>query len=426
MLSLNSRKLTVFFILFFAIYQIQFSFFPLNTKRLLILITLSLSLFIFNNLKHALTNKIFLQFTFIYLFFIMYITFIHGFKGNLNTSLLEESIGFFITSIIGGVFISSALISLKITRIDLLKALQFVFLVQSIFILLSFISPSFKNVVSFYIPYSEASNITDESFRARGVSNSSGAGLSLLQSFGLFISAYLYTRSKSSLYSTYLIISFSIITISLMTVGRTGLLSLVLIPFIFTLNSKKTFKFILILPVMLIFAFSLFKISYSLLSGGIETPYGTDVFDRMQSWVFDEVSIQNGNIETDTVSVLLSSHLVFSSDPYTRFFGDPNLWAGDLRLKGDIGYIRIFNSTGIIGFTIYYAMFMFLFAYLILSSTNKTEKRFFFMLAIFLMLTEFKEPFLFKHTINGVLAIIFTFYIMTTPTKSKLSGINAH
>lgn len=420
MLLLNYKKTSVFLILFFSIYQIQFSFFPLNTKWLFILISLPLILFLFSNIKHTFLDKQFLKFTYIYFIFILYLSLMHGFRGNLNTSLLEASISFFITSVIGGIFISSMLVSLGSTRISFLKTLQVVFVVQSIFIIATFISPSFKNTIAIYIPYSEVSNITDESFRSRGLMNASGATLSLLQSFGVFISAYLYTRSKSSIYSAYLIISFAIIVISLMTVGRTGLLSLAFVPFILPLNSKKTFKFILSLPLILILAFSLFKASYFLLSGGIDTPYGVDVFERMESWVFDEVSTSN-NIESNTVSTLLNSHIVFSSDPYTLIFGNPNLWAGDFRLMGDIGYIRIFNSTGIIGFITYYSMFIFLFVQLIFNSTYKSEKRLFLILGLFLLVTEFKEPFLFKHTINGLLTIIFVFYLMTKPSKSQVT-----
>lgn len=365
---------------------------------------LMLSVFHYKKLIALFLKRKVLVFYCINLFFIVYLWTLHAWKGDTETALVTAMMSFLILTLTAALLLAVFLEGHRVEYIDFLKLIHLVLLVQSVFIIFSFISPPFKQLVAQYIPYSEASNLTDESFRARGLTNGSGATLSLLQSLNLFFTLYLYQISNSKRYSIFLMVSFGVIVISLLPVGRTGLLALIFTPFLFR-NMLGGIKTILIGVVALGVSFILFKNMYLFFSsGGVDNQFGVDIFERMMSWFTGEFKSSSG--VSSTADALLTSHIVFNDLSLLGIlFGDPNIWTGYLRIKGDIGYVRIFNSSGLIGSVLFYGMFFYLFRHLI--KINPSTNRLFLAMGLFLFFTDMKEPFLYKQEINGFLVLLF-------------------
>jgi len=99
-------------------------------------------------------------------------------------------------------------------------------------------------------------------------------------------------------------------------------------------------------------------------------------------------------------------------------FGDPATW--DLhRVPSDIGPIRLLFGSGVLGTVLFYMSFIVLFFSLVQSIDGYREKLFLGLLCVFLLVTEFKEPFLMKVNVNSYLFILFFYLQLSKPGVVK-------
>ena len=139
-------------------------------------------------------------------------------------------------------------------------------------------------------------------------------------------------------------------------------------------------------------------------------------FNTVLNWVTNEINFKNGSVEVKTLTIL-SSHWFIPDDIKTLLFGNPSSFDEE-RISSDIGFIRILYGFGLIGSIIFYGFFIYIFLKMIKKLNKIEEKLIIIILAILFIITEIKEPFLFKVSINSFILLLFLF-INLNPLYNK-------
>ena len=143
-------------------------------------------------------------------------------------------------------------------------------------------------------------------------------------------------------------------------------------------------------------------------------------FNTVLNWVSNEINFNNGSIEVKTLTIL-SSHWFIPSDIKTLLFGNP-LSFNEERISSDIGFIRILYGFGLIGSIIFYGFFIYTFLKMIQKLEKIEEKLIIIIFMILLFITEIKEPFLFKVSINSFILLLFLFINLNPLYNKKLKA----
>ncbi len=415
---------------FFFIYSVKFTFSPTHISRIILFISFIyfiLHLFTGNvKLNPRGYKKILYFFLWIGLYF-GWIAIINISSDNIDTDFISHNIVFLGQVTIGSLFLCFWLSKNKYSPSDIALIIQIAIVLQAIFIILSFISPSFREWTLTYIPvmYSNT-DPTVNLYRSRGLTHSSGASLAFLQAIGLLISCYLFIESKftnknNRYMNWYFPLSCSLISASILLTGRTGALVVpiclfyLLVSDVLTgLNVKRILSYML-LPFLLILAFYLLRLGYNYILGGWTTAWGEDGFDQLIRWWTSEF-YQDNEIGSTTATMLLDGHWHLPHDWMTLLIGEVSTWdlyRGQIFAASDIGVIRRIYATGIVGTLIFYSLILNLFKYAYTSASNDNTKKMFIFLFLWLFMGELKEPMMTAANIASVymlLSLSFLFY----------------
>jgi len=228
---------------------------------------------------------------------------------------------------------------------------------------------------------------------------------------GLLFSAYLLTGSeRRRVGQAYLFISFVLLTVSAVLTGRTGLVMLPFAMLYFLLVSggdrerfRKGLSSLLLIPIALILGYFGLKYGAAYFPGNDQYAQGADRFNSLLSWIRMDIMEIDGRMQSYTLHVLMKQWF-FPSDSLVFLFGDPATWEAQ-RIRSDIGPIRLLFGGGIVGMSMIYAMYGAIFVSLIKGLADHRQRVMVGVLFSFLLLVEFKEPFLMK--IDPLLFILF-------------------
>ena len=409
--------------LFFFLFSVKFTFIPVHSYLIVLLLgILYVTVDYIKNKKtlFVLTVEI-RNFIYIFLLLLLWILISYGFNGFEDSYMIKKITALFIKSILCSIIFVYIFLKFKITFKDLLLYLQIIIFVQALFIILYFISADFKQWTLDFIPTS--GNLDPRvDFRSRGLMNGASASGALIISFGLLFTAYLVTVSeyRNRLF-LYLSISFILILFSIFLVGRTGFLIVpfvgiyFLLLYIYKKEFRRNIKIFIgyIFTYLIIGLISLFILNYfKILSIDLTK------FNTVLAWVINEVNFTDGNIEIKTLKIL-STHWIVPNDMKTFLFGNPSSF-NEERILSDIGFIRIFFGFGLFGAFIFYGLYIYTFSKMIQKLNKMEEKLIIIIFAILLCITEIKEPFLFKVSINSFILLLFLF-IHLSPNYNKKS-----
>jgi hypothetical protein len=406
-----------------------FKFLPAVTSRLIVCyawVHLILLALLGRKIK---SNKDFIFIGGFYYLYFIWVFINSGLSGFRDTEILISVVLMFFQASIGGIFFAYIFNRMDISFREMILWVQTVILLHSIFIILFFISFDFKQLVFNYLPEKVGNlDFTEELTRSRGL-NTSGAVLSLMQSFGFMFTAYLISTVKhNSKQFYYLLFSFGIIFISVFITGRTGLLIIpvMIIYLLVILIAKKKLKkniiyFLISIPVLGVVFYFMFKLGYRYILGGAVTVHGEDVFDHLVRWVVTEFITRDGNISSKTVQTLFGRMWIFPDSWNVILRGDVTTWDVN-RIPSDVGYIRMLFGTGLIGIFLFYTLFLLLFLKIILMSSGIEEKGMFVFLTGFLFIADLKEPFLNGISINTFF-VLFFWYLTIRNSNIKNHGV---
>lgn len=284
------------------------------------------------------------------------------------------------------------------------------YLLQAFTVFAFFINPEFKNWV--LSSFSDNGNIDyTASVRAKGISGG-GSTISFFFFFGVLYCFYLINQSSRKFHKLVSYIAIPIFFVAMLLTGRTGLLFLLISFFIvfcfqsfnilFNLRlNKKTLKLVFLFSFISTIVVTFLYFSY-LKVGGVSTHFGGDALSSILSWVSKE------STGDSTVIVLLSNHLTVNPDLTGLIFGDPN-YLLSAKNHTDIGYLRILNDFGLIGFILYYSSIFILLYGLASNISDRYVKHLAYIMLFILFIAEFKEPYMFKHLI--VSSYLFFFFL---------------
>jgi len=417
-------------LLFLFLYNIHFSFFPIITSRIVLLGgVLYLALKALKGTRCSINSDMASVFVLGAASF-LYATVNFAFHGFSDASLAKGTALIFLHSALGGFLFAVLFFRAKLDFRGMIKMLFAAISLQAVFIVLYFVSTEFRDFNLSVIVTN--SNIDPLLFlhRARGIAGSYGASLGLVQSFGLLFGAYLMSSGRvHSAERALLVAGFLLITASVVVTGRTGLLMLPVVALYFFLLAfrdrhgvKSLLIMLALIPFSLAVSFLGLKYGAAYFPGNEQIGAIADRFQGLMAWIKMEVVVKDGRIYSHTLDVLLKQW--FFPDGWSAIlFGDPATW--DLhRVHSDIGPVRLVFGGGLIGTGLLYATFIALFISSLKSVGGHSEKLFLLLLFAFLLVTEFKEPFLMKVNVNSYLFVIFFYLQLQKP--DILTGLYGH
>lgn len=386
--------MVLFLLLYFSIYSVKFIFLPIQTFQLLF------SFFFLFEIYTCRTifNKNTISLISLFLFYIISVTII-------SKSLTLDFVKTFVLSFVLPVSFCYMLINYYDNK-KILKNIYFVILLQSIFILLTFVFPALRFSFQSLIIFEESSAMF---LRSPGFTTGASATLSIIQSIGVIIGFYYLMIAQKVFYKILYSILFLLIIASVCLTGRSGLAFLIVVFIIAILffRNKKFYHTILFKISTLVFLFSLFflfPLSYEILYN----------IEKISYWITSEFNFSGKSIYllNTLEKQIFKNHFFLPSDFNNFLVGDTSTWNA-FRIPSDSGYIRLLHSVGIFGVLIFFSILLLNFYYFQKRFSNRTLKYYSFLVFIVFLLFNIKEPFFLKHS----LVILFILIFSCTGTK---------
>lgn len=268
------------------------------------------------------------------------------------------------------------------------KIISFVVFVNSVIIILEYLFPTFRNFVESMLYLSEESNIDylTREFRLRGIASGGAANLSLFHGTILILLQALYIKHKIGF--IYFLVASIAIFISLLFIGRTGIvLAVVGIPLFHLMNllmsrKKVSLRRVLIYVTLLCLVVGIPPVLSLLFPDNLLTYSITFLYQGIEG-------IQG---EGTTNSLL---RMINIPDEWEKLLFGVGVHSGDFSLNRsyDLGYMRMLTALGIPVAALFYIYVAYL-SHFLFKMTN--YKSFWLVFLVIMFIAEIKEPFIFK------------------------------
>ncbi|ETZ24550.1 hypothetical protein [Pedobacter sp. V48] len=358
----------------------------------------------------------------IWILFSVYFFGVTVFSGRYHFGFLQQTFWFFWEGVLGSFIFAFYLLK----RYEIKQVLYLVSLaiaIQSAFVLLSFLSGGFREFIDTILVSQERAI---SAVRLRGISNGGGAGLSYLQSLGVFTFGYLYLSNfRDGRSNKIIIVSILLIFVSQIFIARTGMLfsGLFIAALVFqnALN-KGSLKPLIIQVFSLIFVSALVYNFYSLF---IPRDKIAVFNERIVSRAFEFIDSYNetGNLKTQSTTALNNMYFLPKSE--AGILLGEGIWDSNENRKetgrivsSDVGYVRIVFAVGVIGALIFYSIYCSYINVLLKTNITTVFKLGIFALIIVFALGELKEPFLVRS--SGIIKILCLCIFVFIPIKKNI------
>ncbi|MBW2714120.1 MAG: hypothetical protein JRC77_10275 [Deltaproteobacteria bacterium] len=403
--------------LFFFIYSVEFSFFPVHTSRivsalgglLLLLITIRVSF------RIAVDQRVLLVVALL-TGFVGWVGIRTAIAGAEDLSLMIASALIFIQVLPGAAAIAYVLQRRDFEFDELIRLLYLVIVMQAGFIVLSFFSWDFKQWTLMHIPNTAAIDPLHP-FRVRGLTHGTGAKLSAFQGAGLVMATYLLIKCRTYRELAYLLATSVVVTASIFLTGRTGVLAIPLAMGLlgaYTIITgrvgRKSMLAVLAIPIMLIVGFLRFQQFYLFLGGWDSTVGRGDALESLIRWFTKEFSfyLSGSPLESGSVGTLLRYHWFLPETDSSLFFGDPNTW-NLARVQSDVGLVRMLFGAGLIGTLLLYLGVLAMLVSMLRWAESIEQRALLVFLVIWVAIVELKEPYFLNLRYLSLIAILFFF-----------------
>ena len=411
-------NILIFIILFLAYYNVNlFNYFPVSIIKILIVILTPIAIIQWHKKKN---NYIFdykepIKIIILGLFIALYSFIITVITNNYDYEQTSKLLLVFIEGPIFVFLLSIILVcKLNYNLHKLLVLLYIIIFLQSIFVILSVYNSQVLLFFDKVAPFTTSTNIKYEtSFRiVRGLSNASGASMSVLQSVGFVIGWYLIKLKKNTVIN---IIIFVSIFISCIFLGRTGIFVFIFVVIGDFLYSLKNIKGFLDVVKRSLFFILIFSIIYYYWNNNFLNTYNNSVDVEM----FIEWSSSPFTQKDNTINSLMTNHFRLPQEWYSILFGAgylpkeyENVLYGEY---SDSGIIRNIFSIGLI-LTVFFYWNIYRCVKYAKKCGNILYFHFFILLFCITLMIEMKEPFLLK----GFLPKLFLLFFFILCFKRKI------
>lgn len=417
-------------LLFLYVFSIEFIQIPASTSKYTFVACIGI-LFFFRTRDSRLTSFpgpckiVFIAFLVLGLYNLLSTTF----QGQNEYSLAIGFTTVAIFNIVGSYLLVNVLYRLfRLSRENAPAWIACVIFVQSIFIFIGFLSPGFRHVTAAFIAESGNIDATD-AMRIRGLSNSSGAGASLLFAIGAAMSLASAVDAKTKKLGLFFLVTTVSCAMATFFTGRTGMFTFALfLPLYFLISyakrslSRKTVKiYLLIVGSIIIVPIVVFNY---LLPAETRDFIGENVLGRAFTMYFSVV--EHGTIRTRTTDYIINEMLFLPDSEKTFLFGDALFIAdGGNYMRTDSGYIRYIFAMGFLGCLVLYGAILYMFRVMIRNSPSQVLRTALLTLLILIAIAEIKEPFFVKASIGRTLMFLFVASFLplvrsSTPTQAPV------
>jgi len=362
----------------------------------------------------------------IWILFSVYFFGVTIFSARYHFGFLQQTFWFFWEGVFGSFLFSFYLIKRYPIK-EILYLISVVVVIQSVFVLISFLSGTFRDMVETVL-LSQERHVS--SVRLKGFSNSGGAGLSYLQSLCILILGYLYlSKFRNGKSNKIIIIAIITVFISQIFIARTGMIfSGLFIGALILQNAinKKSLK-----PLILqFFGVLLFAtLVYNFYEVVIPKEKLKVLNEKILSRAFESIDNYNrtGSFETKSTTVL--DNMYFLPKTETGIIFGEGVWdsaenrkdtAGRI-VNSDVGYVRIVFAAGLIGSIMFYFLYYLYSKGLIETDLGNVYKLGILVLLIAFVMGEFKEPFLVRS--SGIIKVLCLLIFVLTPFKKVVARI---
>lgn len=421
------------FVILLLVFALQFVKIPFNTSQILILyliifkIILSPKRLVFPYSKD--TFKSLIPF-FLFAVYIAFTTLLRGGEmlGNLANIIL------LIYQYALGAYLVVMIVFREDFHLDkLLYTVLVLFAIQGFFILLNFLIPSYRDFLFTILPMSGniKAGTTQANYRVRGLTQSTGDGISAFLSFGFLIAAYFFASGKlGSKDQKVVAICVFFLLIGILFTGRTGLVLLPVAAVLYyaILIRKQQFRwhkllYLIAIPLAGVALYFLMKQVYFLTAGGADVLVKRQaLFLAWEDWAFGQfVDFFTGNSQhLHTVKILNQMWFIPDKDG-VLLFGDTNTWSV---VRSDIGYIRILFSAGVIGGLLFYFGFVSIYINILRKLKDHGQRLLILCFLACQFLFEYKGAFFMHPYFFTFLALIFFVVMKQTDNDKRIRNVN--
>lgn len=311
-----------------------------------------------------------------------------------------------------GIFISLALLRMKASGSDILNVLLLIGLIQCIFVLASFLSPTFRNLTLTFFPKEGNFDVVFSAlgeYRMFGLTRFYTFSMPLFMGFCIIISFVLGVYKSSSFFFLIPIFSFAIITNA-----RVGLLAIpIVIIVVFFARFRQSFIKQILMLTAIIFI-SAVTISY------IKEMSDSSMTYNIWTWLNDgikEILLFSKGERSGNMELLANTMWIFPEES-DLFFGTGFNLFGQFNRSSDIGYVLNLYYGGILFCSLLYiAYFNLLSKY---NDQNKIEKVIFISVLILLFTANFKGTVFRPNELIHAVLLLIIFSVTSRYFNTKL------
>lgn len=399
-----------FIIVFLYIYGITINVLPFSLSKIILLALLARCLLTPKFIVKLINDKFIKYCTLIWIIIVAQYTINALFiTETRDFGFIQQMLWYYIEGIVGTFLLFRYLLSRHSVE-TVMKLVFWVFCVQSFFIVLTFVNIGFRNFTNTVLTITDERNLS--SYRMKGFANSGGAGLSYLQSLGVFIGCSLFLSNKQK-QKILIAIGLIVIILSQLFVARTGLYFSLLFTVAMLIQHainrgsaivllKQTFKVIAGIAV----AFLVFK---SVLPERQLEFFNDRVLGRALEMY--TIYIETGKLETASTTALARMQF-YPDNAYELIFGAAVWDGGATRTRvvdSDIGYVRMVFALGVVFTALFYSIYFFYIFNLYQGHLAKTFLVGVIALLLVFVLGEMKEPFLGR--MSGIVKVLVMIYM---------------
>jgi hypothetical protein len=288
---------------------------------------------------------------------------------------------------------------------DFLLLILLAVVLNSVIILLELQFDSFRSFIEGYLdPISGGVINYSQGYRLRGIASAGGAGLSISIPAALIIALHLFDRGR--LNSVFLLILFPILLASVVVIGRTGIVLLIipvsmyLLLLLFRRNNDHTILktiFFVLIPLLIIA-----PLFYQYMSDFLSQMFG----DSFVKYAFGFLLDGKSGVEEEGTVGLMAEFITVLPMEFPQVLTGYGFYGGsEFYPWTDAGFNRTFLSVGFLFGSIFYVIVFYM--YFLTFGINKYLIGSF---VLVLTIAEIKEPLLFSGFASRMFILIFVYY----------------
>jgi hypothetical protein len=288
---------------------------------------------------------------------------------------------------------------------DFLLLILLVVVLNSVIILLELQFDSFRSFIEGYLdPMSGGGINYAQGYRLRGIASAGGAGLSISIPAALIIALHLFDRGRLNF--VFLLILFSILLVSVVVIGRTGIVLLIipvsmyLLLLLFRLNKGHTILktlFFVLIPLLIVA-----PLFYQYMSDFFSQMFG----DSFVKYAFGFLLEGSSGLEEEGTVGLMAEFIKVLPMEFPQALTGYGFYGGsEFYPWTDAGFNRTFLSVGFLFGSIFYVIVFYMYFL-----TFRINKYLIGSFVLVLTIAEIKEPLLFSGFASRMFILIFVYY----------------